>query len=372
MKAIYVITHANTSGPVNQALNILMGMKMNGSVEDTLVTIDYDPQKNTWLNRFHEAGINTYEMNVKNQKQIVKCVNLLRKYIINNSIDVVHCAGLRANLICYLAVGGKVPIISTQRSSVSDIAEKLPCYIRPAVKMFFVSLIKRIDCLVACSKSLQQTFFVENTIHTECVQNGVNTDFFSPVSIKRKEEIRRILNMKNITTFLILGSLRDRKNNALLIKAIKNLAPNFAGQFVFVGNGPEEKRLKEMAEGYSNIIFAGLTDKPIDYLQASDFLISCSLAEGLPNTVLEAISCGVVPILSDIEPHLELVQNTCIEHVFKRNSVEDLLNKLYDTRKVDISKESYEARQIAVNNFGITTLASNYEQIYKKIINSKK
>ena len=43
-----------------------------------------------------------------------------------------------------------------------------------------------------------------------------------------------------------------------------------------------------------------------EYLGASNYFISASLAEGLPNSVLEAMACGLPCILSNIPPHVEI------------------------------------------------------------------
>ncbi|WJY17141.1 glycosyltransferase [Pectobacteriaceae bacterium CE90] len=76
-----------------------------------------------------------------------------------------------------------------------------------------------------------------------------------------------------------------------------------------------------------NVQFLGQRDNVFPYLVAADFFISPSYNEGLPNTVLEALSCGVHCILSDISPHEEL----SIEHpeyisLFKKRAVSDLEN----------------------------------------------
>ena len=61
-----------------------------------------------------------------------------------------------------------------------------------------------------------------------------------------------------------------------------------------------------------------------DYLQAADIFISTAVSEGLPNTVLEALSSGLPCILSDIGPHREIIEkNVGAGKLFKlRDSVE--------------------------------------------------
>ena len=140
---------------------------------------------------------------------------------------------------------------------------------------------------------------------------------------------------------------------------------------VFVGRGAEEEMLKESAKGFHNIIFIGHTNTPIDYLQSADILISASLAEGLPNTVLEAMSCGLPCILSDIGPHEEIIENTEAGVIFDRNSIDKLCSCICDTSSWNLEEKSKIARNVAVENFGIKSLAAKYESIYKEVINMK-
>ena len=153
----------------------------------------------------------------------------------------------------------------------------------------------------------------------------------------------------------------------LIIDALRKLNQDKI-TIVFVGNGPEEEMLRQKAAGNNNIFFAGLTKTPIKYLQSADVLVSSSLAEGLPNTVLEALSCGLPCILSDIDPHKELIEGTEAGVIFNRNSVDELCGRFIDSYQWDMRKKSQEARKIAVENFGVRSLAEKYERIYEKVL----
>lgn len=367
MNALYVVSHAVSSGPVNQALNILHGMKLNNKVSDTLVTIDAGDDKNNWISRFRENNINVTQLNIKSKYNIIKAVRELRKLIRLEDIDIVHCSGFRVNIICLLASKGLCNVVSTIRSEPSAVSELFPVILRPLVRKICIFSIKQIPVKVACSKAMQTIYNHDYNIKMECVQNGVDTNFFCPLSDEKKRLLRKKLGLRDARTFLVLGLLLPRKNNAIIIDAFKRVDSTF-GNLIIVGGGPEEGALKKKAQDVSNILFVGQTDAPLEYIQSSDFLISASLAEGLPNTVLEAISCGLIPLLSDITPHKEIVDNTCVSHLFKRNSVEDLLRLLKEIKNWDLKDQSRFARELAMSNHGVRTLALQYEKIYEKAV----
>lgn len=354
------------TGPINQGLNILNGMKMNGRVESSFVTIAPEKPNASWLYRYKDAEIDIVQLDVPLWKSPL-AIKKLKQYVRDKKIDVIHACGYRAVFIAIMA-RTKAKIVITQRCHPNEAVEKFPKLVQPLFNWFYLWMIKKVDTVVACSKSIQLILNTEYDINAECVQNGVNTDFFVPSNVSQKEELRKELSLPlGKTLYLVLGSLRDRKNNALVIDTFKRLG-QWDAVAVIVGGGPEEPMLKEKARDSSNIIMAGLTKTPIKYLQACDILVSASLAEGLPNTVLEALSCGLPCILSDIDPHKELIEGTEAGIIFNRNSVEELCKCIEVSKKWDMSQKTHKAREIAVNNFGVKSLAAKYEAIYQKSI----
>lgn len=366
MKTLYIVSRTMVSGPINQGLNILTGMKKNGRVDAALLTLAPEVEHDSWLDRYKRNGIKIIQFN-KALQMTWKCIFMLRHLVSNENIDVIHASGYRADIVALLA-NTKAKTVITQRCHPREIVEKFPCYLQPFFSYIYLNVIKRMDCIVACSKSIQRIFKEEYGMDVECVQNGVNTDYFKPVSKKDKDSIRKELNLpigKRI--LLVLGVLIPRKNNSLIIEALRQIEDDSI-KVVFVGSGSEESLLKKQSEGDERIIFAGATSLPIKYLQASDILISSSLAEGLPNTVLEALSCGLPCILSDIDPHKELIEGAEAGLLFENNNLVSLIDSISNSLKWDIETMSKKARMVAVNNFDVCTLASKYEAIYNKLL----
>lgn len=371
MNVIYLISRAKkTAGPVNQALNILTGLNKIPNVHAVLATLSPEMEGNSWLERFDENGIKVVQFG-KEKNSTRKSLALLKSYIKENQVDVVHSAGYRADFV-NMCLKNHVATITTQRSLPNEIVEKHPKLLRPFLEKAHLSIIKRIDVIVACSKTLQRVFEKDYHMSIEAVQNSVNTDHFVPVEKNEKKEIRKGLGLpENGRVFLVLGALNPRKNNALIIDAFKSIERSDI-RLVFVGTGSQETDLKELAKKDDRIVFAGVTGNSKQYYQAADILVSSSLAEGLPNTVLEAIACGLPCILSDIEPHKEIIENEGVGEIFERKSKEQLVRCISDSFGWDMQEMSKKARLLAENHFSAKSLAERYLTIYKKAINEKK
>lgn len=364
MKMIYLISRARRCGPVNQALNILTGMKLNGSVESMLVTISPELEDNSWLERFKDNGIDVFSLDSPIKKTLCS-IPKLKRFLKENNIDIIHSSGFRANLISAL-MPKKYIKISTQRCSPYYIAEKLPSILQPFIRSIYLKIIRRLNKNVACSEALADIFDKEYGMKIPYVQNGVNTDFFKPIKSPDKEDLCKKLNLDpNKRKYLILGSFQPRKNNSMAVRVFNKFTDKNA-QFIFVGSGPELENLK-LESTNQNTIFIGRTDNPIHYLQTADILISCSLSEGLPNSVLEAMSCGLPCILSDIEPHRELIEDLGIGLLFNVNNDIELEKAIIESLDWNINDMCAKAREIALTHFDRKIIAKNYEDIYKSI-----
>lgn len=364
MNIIYLISRTKkSSGPINQAFYIITGLNKIPGVQATLVSIAPEINGNSWIERFKDAGIPVVQLNHPSWK-FWKSIRVLKKYIKENHIDVVHSASYKSDFV-NMFLRKYVKTISTQRCLPNEIVEGFPKLVKPPVEKLHLRIIKKMSVIVACSHFLQKVFINEYGIKAEAVQNGVDTDKFTPVTLEEKEKLRSKLNLSNDKMiFLVLGTFRPRKNVGTIIDAFRSINESNI-ELVIVGAGTQEIELKEKAKGDSRIIFTGVVSNAKDYLQASDILVSSSLAEGLPNTVLEAISCGLPCILSDIGPHFEILEGTGVAKFFNRNSSKELADIMTQALSWNINEMSKEARELAESRYSISRLASNYLEIYK-------
>jgi glycosyltransferase involved in cell wall biosynthesis len=262
---------------------------------------------------------------------------------------------------------GKSITVSTQRCHpIETTLHTIPLLRKFALKLRLFNL-RHLSEIVACSESLQEIFALELNMNISVVQNGVNTDFFKPTTINNKISLRNELKLpvqKKI--YLVLGNICKRKNIGLIIKSFNNIR-NCNAILLIVGNGDETEQMKALSADNQSIIFVGKTDTPLKFLQASDYLVSAALAEGLPNTVLEALSCGLPCILSDINPHKELIQDSNVGLLFNVHSQTQLEKAIETSFNWDMSLMSENARSLAENKFSIDVLAHNYYKIYKSL-----
>lgn len=163
---------------------------------------------------------------------------------------------------------------------------------------------RRANVSVACSKSVG-LHLSGKRINPTVIENGVDVSKFSIKKNDKVDELRSSLGIdSNEIVFGYVGALISRKKVDLTLDSFIDSEVN--GKFLVVGSGDQEDSLKEKYNRNSKVIFLGDVENPSVYYNLLDYYISSSVAEGLPNAVMESLASGTPVILSDIPPHKEL------------------------------------------------------------------
>ena len=172
-------------------------------------------------------------------------------------------------------------------------------------------LIKQFNYIYSChtetAKFYQQKYpsLAEYTKH---LKNTVDEETFFPLSFSEREQKRKTLarEMKLSTTtrfILFAGRLHPQKDPLLLIEAFAALdRPNI--HLLIAGAGELENELREKINSLGlskRVTMLGAVPQPklAALHQLSSVFILSSVYEGLPLTVLEALSCGTPIVTTD-------------------------------------------------------------------------
>jgi glycosyltransferase involved in cell wall biosynthesis len=194
----------------------------------------------------------------------------------------------------------------------------------------------------AACKFAHQTIAVSRTIQQYSRDVYDATTVYIPNGVEHLEKITstKTLEQYDLTTqeyIIALSRLIPHKGMHFLISAYTELSKTNSAalrgkKLVIVGDGSYTDsyvaQLKSLAEGNSNIIFTGFQSGiALQELMSHAFLyVHPSTNEGLPITVLEAMSYGLPTLLSDIPEHLELCQDK--RFLFRSEQVEHLKEQM--------------------------------------------
>ncbi|MEK7324057.1 MAG: glycosyltransferase family 4 protein [Chloroflexota bacterium] len=137
---------------------------------------------------------------------------------------------------------------------------------------------------------------------TACVPSAVD---LSHMHRLRQSEARAALNLPpEARLVLFMGRLAPVKNIPLLLRAFALVAQKVPeARLWLAGHGESGAMLKSLAAQCSDrITFVGevLPDQVAHYYAAADVLALCSLEEGSPTVIKEALACGTPVVSTDV------------------------------------------------------------------------
>lgn len=194
------------------------------------------------------------------------------------------------------------------------------------------------------------------------ISNGVDYDRVQKLSANSTLSINR---MKKL---LCIGRLIPIKNQEFLINLLR-LLPGY--ELTLVGTGCDLEKMRELACSLNlgnRCFFTGLLprNEVFKLLENHGIYLSASIVEGLPISVLEAMSAGLVPVLSDIKPHLE-IKEYC-DYVTTLPFNESLWRKrileLSNLENKELENYSKKIKADTVKFFSLDSMHEKYFELY--------
>lgn len=171
------------------------------------------------------------------------------------------------------------------------------------------------------------------------IDNWCNEEKFKYVPDSLKHEQKEQNNISK-DTFVILsvGNCSKIKNHSYILQAIKKMQeeePMLKISYMHVGSGTDIHEEVEYVNknGLNKFVqFIGFAD-PLPYYMMADCYVMPSLFEGVSISVLEAISCGIPCLLTDVVGLKDFKQLESGDIIYAQLNVDDFCEKLLELYK---------------------------------------
>jgi glycosyltransferase involved in cell wall biosynthesis len=181
---------------------------------------------------------------------------------------------------------------------------------------------------------------------------------FHPIE---KEKARLITKVRGEKVFLWIGRLDANKDPLLVASAFARfvqVTPDAQLYFIFQTFEllEELKTIIAMTPGASNCIHLIGKIKNADLLywyNSADFIISSSHYEGSGVAVCEAMSCGCIPLLTNIPSFRTMTDNGRIGLLYEAGSIEGLFNALQKSLALNQEDEKAKVLEQFQNHFSV-------------------
>jgi len=238
-----------------------------------------------------------------------------------------------------------------------------------------------VERYVTVSRSLRD-YLVERVgirperITTIC--NGVDTDKFRPADRKPAGVLPADLSGDGLVIMGTVGRLQPVKDQQTLLAAFADLVRESgdaaaSARLLMVGNGPLREALEQRAQalGIAHLTcFVGDRTDVAQLLQCMDVFVLPSLAEGISNTILEAMATGLPVIATRVGGNVELVRDGECGALFEAGDAAALKRLLagYLVDPGSRRRHGERSRQLAVESFSLKAMVEGYRGAYERLI----
>lgn len=246
-----------------------------------------------------------------------------------------------------------------------------------AVKAYFPITrfgIQKSDGVTAVSRYLQQlTIERVGRQDVEVIPNFVDTKFFR--KLPSKECARSSVAPKGESILLHISNFRPVKRVMDVVRIFERVIKKHPAKLLFVGDGPDRTSTENYCrkQGLEKaVVFLGKQDDLPELLCCADALLLPSELESFGLVALEAMSCEVPVVATNVGGLPEVIEHGVTGFLGKLGDVDEMADYTVEILKnPELRKKmGAEGRRRAVEMFDLDRIVPQYEKYYEKILGS--
>ena len=285
-----------------------------------------------------------------------------------NKIDIMHAQSRVSQVTCYLAsLFTKIPYITTCHG-----------FFKPKItrKLFKFWGIK----VIAISEAVRAHLVNDLKVPKDkivMIHNGVDIgNFKRNYNNEEKESIRKEFSLTKAIVVGIIARLSSVKGHIYLLEAAKLILNKRKDiQFLIIGDGPEESKLKKHTktlEIEENVVFHKSILDTAQALAVMDIFVMPSISEGLGLAILEAMASSLPIVASDVGGIYSLIsegKNGYLLTPKNPAAIEDAILKIINNSQ--LAKDMGNLGQkICEKDFSLNVFADQVEKVYTQALKS--
>lgn len=297
----------------------------------------------------------------------------LYRYIKKNNFDIIHSSLFYANYHAALAARlAKARFLILEEHGEHRMHDKKRHFFYRYISQ---KVAEKSHIVVCCSDYIKNGISRAYKVDTGKVSVLKNLIDDKKCEIKRdRMSIRKELNIPEDAFVMVnVASLSWVKNQHILIDAVKKMATKKIF-LIIAGDGPLRSELEARAvdEGVADKIrFLGWREDVVDCLNAGDVFVLPSLSEGLPISLLEAMSLGLPCIASRVGGMQEALNDGVTGIMIEPGNLDDLMGSL---EKIIVNRDfslqiGAASRDFVINNFSPFRYVNGVLHLYDMLIN---
>lgn len=366
IKVCHVISSLVNQGPTNVLYNIVKYIDSD-KIEISIVTLIQEPI-NSRIEEFRNLNVKIIQISPDSKPNPISMYFKLAKVIKEIKPDIIHAHCPRSLFLDPLLPGKQITVM-TAHCNPGYLQKVLYGKFTGTIVAQLYHLFTRITKYpIACAENIAENYQKTHNIKMIAIPNGCSLPIWCG-NESDKFNLRHKLGLNDdIKYFIFIGRFSKEKNPDLIIKAIQSISNDNIG-VIMLGDGKMYNELKSMES--ERIIFPGFKTNVYDYIVASDYYISLSDTEGMPNSILENMTVGLPMVLSNIAAHREVLSHTnkTCGYLCNQKSVDSIVEAIKKLMQLDTVTVKNELNSAFLNYYTAEAMSQKYSQAYINIIN---
>jgi glycosyltransferase involved in cell wall biosynthesis len=177
-----------------------------------------------------------------------------------------------------------------------------------------------------------------------------------------------------VVHFVSMGRLDVDKAVDQTIRAFADLSADAPAHLTILGDGPCRRELEALSRRLGQerrIVFTGAVGDVTPYLKEADVYLSTSVSEGMSNALLEAMSSGVMPVVSRVSGADDLVEDGVSGFLFPPGDETALAARLEESLAMtrERRRATGEAAREAIRaRFSLEKVVERHLTLYRNLI----
>lgn len=211
-------------------------------------------------------------------------------------------------------------------------------------------------------------------VRTEIIRAGVNFHPILPLKFDLQAKKQSLKIPANAKVVLALANFKPLKNPIhFVLAAYKVLSQMKNVYFIFTGDGELKQTAESLAKNLGiekQLIFPGWRTDVLELLAVSDVYASVSLREGLPMSLLEAMSMRVPAVCYDVDGISEVITDNKTGFLVKVNDISAFAEKIKVLLRHASLRERFESAidKRDFSEFTVSTMIKKQERLYRSLV----
>jgi len=362
MKVIHIIDSGGLYGAESMLLALVQEQKNIGIDTEVISIGTYEEQEKPLELELQRIGCVCYKVRMKPKPSIRQSISLIN-LCISSGANIIHSHGYKGNIMMAIipAIFRRLPVVATLHGYTKHkFLSKMTVY-----QFFDKVALRFLEAVVLVSPAISiNTIGIKKRL--KVIFNGISS-IDSDVTLPFG---------KNNEDFFIgtMGRLSKEKNFSFLIKAMPEILSQIPNaKLVIHGEGELRSELELLVNEMNlkkYVFLPGYVRDVNAFLKNIDVYVNCSITEGMPITLLEAMRAKCLVLASDISANKFLLEEK-FGSLLYRLELKEFVNSVFKLQAKCEEEKDYIRNELNIfflKYFTARRMAENYKKLYMELL----